>query len=115
MNDTRTYSDPELGGASPKLCGASRGTRPSIDTDDFDAMIAAAERLARGPTRDLMTVSLIEQRALYAVAAVAGTALQIAADLVAASDNGMDAATVRRKLETLTDYVRALMQMEKPK
>ncbi len=103
----------DIGAPAAKPFGMVRAGRPSIDTTDFDALRSSAHYLADASPRELMHVSLNEARALYRLAAIGADTLQLAADLVVASDTAMPRAEVEARLAALVEFVRPHMEATK--
>ena len=103
------HANPELG-TTKKAIGVRGLRRAGINLDNFDAQVLAAMRLSDGTARDLTAVSMDEMRSLFSLAAIGGGAVQMVADLIAASDAGAGPAIIKTHLERLTDFVRPLME-----
>jgi hypothetical protein len=102
----------DIGLPVPKPFGKNRSGRPSIDVEDFDALRAAAHCLSRATPRELMSLSLIEQRALFKLAAVGADVIWLASAAVAASDSGAPRTEIIARQEKLADYVRPYIGRE---
>lgn len=112
MSELLTEIVTDIGLPAPKPFGKSRSGRPSIDIENFDALRAAAHCLTRATPRELMSLSLIEQRALFRLAAVGADVIWLASEAVAASDAGAPRAEIVARQEQLADYVRPFIGRE---